>query len=67
MPAHFCILGGLVYSQFSWDGLLAPVASYASWVAPDGASALIALTATLVTLGAELDELLDRGAPREES
>ncbi len=52
VPAHFCILGGLVYSRFSWDGPLAPVASYASWVAPDGGSALLAVVATLLTLGA---------------
>ena len=34
LPAHFCILGGLLYSQFSWDGGTLPVASYATWVAP---------------------------------
>jgi len=40
VPAHFCILGGLVYSQFAW-GALQSVPEYASWVAPSGASALL--------------------------
>ncbi|MGH0032909.1 MAG: hypothetical protein ACQGVC_24215 [Myxococcota bacterium] len=52
VPAHFCILGGLVYSRFSWDGPLTPVARYATWVAPDGASALLAVGLTLAVLGA---------------
>jgi hypothetical protein len=51
VPAHFCILGGLVYSQFSWDGPLTQVASYASWVAPDATSALLAVGLTLAALG----------------
>lgn len=51
VPAHFCILGGLVYSRFSWDGALTPVARYATWVAPDGTSALLAVAATLGVLG----------------
>lgn len=51
VPAHFCILGGLVYSRFSWDGPLAPVARYATWVAPDRASALLAVAGTLLVLG----------------
>jgi hypothetical protein len=51
VPAHFCILGGLVYSRFSWDGALTPVARYATWVAPDGGSALLAVAATLAVLG----------------
>ena len=52
VPAHFCILGGLVYSQLSWDGALTPVARYATWIAPDGPSALFAVALTLVALGA---------------
>ena len=52
VPAHFCILGGLVYSTLSWDGGLLPVASYATWIAPDAISALTAVGLTLATLGA---------------
>lgn len=51
VPAHFCILGGLVYSQFSWDGPLAAVASYATWVAPGPGSALVAAAASTLVLG----------------
>jgi hypothetical protein len=52
VPAHFCILGGLVYSQFSWDGPLSAVASYATWVAPGPVSALGAAGASALALGA---------------
>ena len=45
------ILGGLVYSQFSWEGGAAPVAQYASWVAPSPAAALVAVGASLTALG----------------
>jgi hypothetical protein len=41
VPAHFCILGGLVYSQFAWGGALMPVPGYATWVAPSGTAALL--------------------------
>ena len=51
VPAHFSILGGLVYSQFSLDGPLAAVASYATWVAPDATTATLAVAATAVALG----------------
>lgn len=44
VPAHFCILGGLVYSQFAW-GALQSVPEYASWVAPSGAAALLTAAA----------------------
>jgi hypothetical protein len=51
VPAHFCILGGLVYSQLSVDPLAVGVARYATWVAPDAATALLAVALTLATLG----------------
>jgi hypothetical protein len=51
VPAHFCILGGLVYSQFSWDGPLSPVAHYATWVAPGPGSALGAAGLSALALG----------------
>ena len=51
VPAHFCILGGLVYSQFSWDGALTSVASYATWVAPGPAAAALAAGLSLLALG----------------
>jgi hypothetical protein len=48
VPAHACILGGFVYSQFAWGTGPIPVPDYASWVAPSAAAAL------LVPLGAAL-------------
>lgn len=51
VPAHFCILGGLVYSQFSWDGPLVPVARYATWVAPGPLPALTAAALSALALG----------------
>jgi hypothetical protein len=46
VPAHACILGGFVYSQFAWGTGPIPVPDYASWVAPNATSAV------LVPLGA---------------
>jgi hypothetical protein len=51
VPAHFCILGGLVYSQLSFDAQAVGVARYATWVAPDAASALLAVGLSLAALG----------------
>lgn len=50
VPVHFCILGGLVYSVFSWDGPAVPVATYATWVAPGRAAAAATAAATLAVL-----------------
>ncbi len=50
VPALFCILGGLVYSQFSWDGATGDVARYAKWVAPGPIQALATVAATLVVV-----------------
>ncbi|MFK7896997.1 MAG: hypothetical protein AB8G23_14225 [Myxococcota bacterium] len=50
IPALFCILGGLVYSQFSMDGSLSRVASYATWRAPSEMSAVLTALATLVAV-----------------
>ncbi len=50
VPAHFCILGGLVYSQLSLDGGSAPVAQYATWVAPSPLAALLTVSGALLVL-----------------
>lgn len=41
---HFAVLGGLVYSQFHLSGLPAELPSYANWVAPTPASAVLTAT-----------------------
>lgn len=46
MPVSFAVLGGLVYSQFHLEAL-APLPSYATWVAPSKLSALLAVAGTL--------------------
>jgi hypothetical protein len=51
VPAHFCILGGLVYSQLSVDAQAVGVARYATWIAPDATSALLAVGLSLAGLG----------------
>jgi hypothetical protein len=56
VPIHFAVLGGLLYSQFPWDGLSVILPEFATWVAPSKASALatvgisIALLAPMVYL-----------------
>jgi hypothetical protein len=50
VPVQFCILGGLLYSQFSWDGALVPVPTYASWMAPGPFAALATAAITLAVL-----------------
>jgi len=50
VPVQFCILGGLLYSQFSWDGALLAVPTYASWMAPGPFAALATAGITLVAL-----------------
>jgi hypothetical protein len=50
VPAHFCILGGLLYSQFAWGSGPHPVAAYATWIAPSPAAALSATAGALVAL-----------------
>jgi hypothetical protein len=49
MPVSFAVLGGLVYSQFHLEAVPA-LPSYATWVAPSPAAALLAVAATLVVL-----------------
>ncbi len=49
IPVTFAVLGGLVYSQFHLERLAA-LPSYASWVAPSAAAALIAVAATIVIM-----------------
>lgn len=46
MPVSFAVLGGLVYSQFHLEPV-ATLPSYATWVAPSPAAALLAVLATL--------------------
>ncbi len=50
VPAHFCILGGLLYSQLSLDGGSAPVAHYATWVASSPGAALLTAALALAVL-----------------
>jgi hypothetical protein len=49
IPVSFAVLGGLVYSQFHCEGLVA-LPHYASWIAPNKLSAVLAVLATLVVL-----------------
>lgn len=49
VPVSFAVLGGLVYSQFHLEPL-ALLPNYASWIAPNGPSALAAVAGTLVVL-----------------
>lgn len=49
IPVSFAVLGGLVYSQFHFEALAA-LPHYASWVAPNELSAVLAVLATLVVL-----------------
>jgi hypothetical protein len=49
IPVSFTVLGGLVYSRFHLEAL-SPLPHYASWVAPNDLSALLALAGTLIVL-----------------
>jgi hypothetical protein len=49
MPISFAVLGGLVYSQFHLEDV-ATLPGYATWVAPDRLSAVLAVAATLIVL-----------------
>lgn len=49
MPVSFAVLGGLVYSQFHLEATHV-LPSYATWVAPNAHSALLAVLGTLVVL-----------------
>lgn len=49
VPITFAVLGGLVYSRFHLEPL-SEVPRYASWVAPSGLAAVLAVAATLVVL-----------------
>jgi len=46
MPVSFAVLGGLVYSQFHLESV-ATLPSYATWIAPNRLSALLAVAGTL--------------------
>jgi hypothetical protein len=46
MPVSFAVLGGLVYSQFHLE-TVATLPSYATWIAPTAASAVLAIAGTL--------------------
>jgi len=49
IPVSFAVLGGLVYSRFHF-GELPALPHYASWVAPSGGAALVAVFGTLIVL-----------------
>lgn len=50
IPAHFAVLGGLVYSQFSLDSATLNLPAYAVWEAPNPSSVLLATVGTYVTV-----------------
>ena len=50
LPAHFGVLGGLVYSRFSWDHAATELPIHVRWVAPSPESALMTLGVALVLL-----------------
>lgn len=51
LPAHFGVLGGLIYSRFQWDDMgIVPWWSHARWVAPSDGSALMTLAVALALL-----------------
>jgi len=49
MPVSFAVLGGLVYSQFHLEATRT-LPSYATWIAPSPAAALLAVAGTLIVL-----------------
>jgi hypothetical protein len=49
MPVSFAVLGGLVYSQFHFEATQV-LPSYATWIAPSPASAIVAVVGTLAVL-----------------
>lgn len=49
IPISFAVLGGLVYSQFHWEPL-AVLPQYASWIAPNKLSAVLAVLGTVAVL-----------------
>jgi hypothetical protein len=50
LPAHFGVLGGLVYSRFGLDHSIVALPKHVIWIAPSPASALITLAIALVVL-----------------
>ncbi len=50
VPVHFSVLGGLLYSQFPWDGSLGVLPNFAIWVAGDPVSALVTAGGALLVL-----------------
>jgi hypothetical protein len=46
VPVLGCVLGGLVYSQFAWDGAASGLPGYATWVASGPGAAMLALAVT---------------------
>jgi hypothetical protein len=49
IPVSFTVLGGLVYSRFHLEAL-SPLPHYASWVAPNDGSVVLAVVGTLIVL-----------------
>lgn len=67
VPVHFAVLGGLVYSQISWDGLAVNVPSFAVWTASSPMAAILLAAAAFAVLAplVHLSMLtLTRGAAR---
>ncbi len=50
IPAHFAVLGGLVYSQFPFDPTSLKLPAYAVWEAPSKLSVFLATIGTYVTV-----------------
>lgn len=50
IPVNFAVLGGLIYSQFSWGGTVPAYPRYATWVAPSAAAAVVTATVALCAL-----------------
>jgi hypothetical protein len=50
VPANFAVLGGLVYSQFSWDPVTADLPAHVTWVAPNAGLALAACGVAVLVL-----------------
>lgn len=49
LPILFCVGGGLVYSQWAWEGSPVHLARYATWVAPSPVAAFAAAAVILAT------------------
>jgi len=68
VPVLGCVLGGLVYSQFAWDGVESGLPGYATWVAASAGSAWLAIgVTTLVAIPVVLFSFATLGRARAKS